>query len=130
MNFYWAKAKTMERYGFKGNSIFTDAKSHSLYYKKFPACRCVLVVANYNIPQSIQVFRLTPRDYRSFRRGNLSLVPVGCCHPTPGRFLNSPDVLWEGDFKDWRHVVSLVQEYEQKILKEAQQKSCKTKKRK
>jgi hypothetical protein len=88
--------KDMEPLGFKGNNMFV-CRWHHFYYKKVSEKRTMYVVDA--LAERVMHFKMTPTEWRAYNDNKLSLVPIGCCSPTPGRKKEDPDVDFEGDFK-------------------------------
>jgi hypothetical protein len=106
--------------GFKASGMFDDSKCVSHYWKKLPQVCAVIVVSNHlsDLEQYIQVFRLTRKQYDRFARGSLSLIPTGCCCATGRDHLEGPDIMFNGRFKNKRHIQEMVTAVENVLLNE------------
>lgn len=108
----------VEPLGFKGSSMFSDTKCCSFYYRKLPEACAVLVVSNEASKNRIQVFRLEPSQYKEFEKGKLSLIPDGCCNPSGGKSIEHSDILFDGIFKNAKHIRETIAAFEKALLSE------------
>jgi len=101
------RSKQVEPLGFKGNGMFCDSATHNYYYKSDPINFTITVIGNL-FPQTICRFQLNSKQYKSFKEGNLSLVPPGCCNASGGPTINHCEVLFEGTFKSMAQIKQLL----------------------
>ena len=71
-----------------------------------------------DVVQLVQVFRLTPAQFKQFNSGKVSLLPTGCCNATGGKSIEGPDIMFNGRFKNAKHVKDVVTSVEQILLSE------------
>lgn len=72
-------------YGFKANTIWSDAKSAMSYYIVEPKHNRVTGIMNFSGGNTLFRFNLTPTQFKQYQAGKLILVPPGCCCPTAGK---------------------------------------------
>ena len=103
--------------------MFDDSKCASHYYKKMPQVCAVMIVSNHvgDVVQYVQVFRLTQKQYISFARGKLSLIPTGCCCETGRQYIEGPDIMFRGRFKNKKHIQAMVTAVENILLNEGRE---------
>ena len=89
--------KDVEKLGFKGSGMFDDSKWYQFYYAQVPSKRRVYILASFD--QSISHFTLNAKDWKDFKNGDLSLVPIGCCCASGNKYKENPVVDFEGDFE-------------------------------
>lgn len=89
--------KDVEKIGFKGSGLFDDSKWFHFYYAKKPALKKIYVIDS--IEQTISHFDLSAKEWKEFERGKLSLIPIGCCCATGGKYKDNPSIDFQGDFK-------------------------------
>lgn len=99
--------KRMEPLGFKYAGVFIP-KPHDtdLFYKKH-GLGVIFVHAN-AYPVTIGAFLLTPKQAREFAKGNLSLVPPGCCNPTGRASIEGAITVWSGDVPTDEYLQSIL----------------------
>ena len=68
--------KDMKSIGFKGSNIF-ESRWHHFYYREVPKKKAVYILDA--LSERVQHFELTKQEWGKFKRGTLSLIPVGCC---------------------------------------------------
>lgn len=102
------RRRYMEPAGFKGNSRFCDASTSNFYYKQFPRAHAVICVSNL-CPWVISLFRLNATQWRGFQRGNLKLIPPGCCNAAGGWTLERSEILHQGEPVDHKTTIKLVE---------------------
>jgi hypothetical protein len=74
--------------GFKGSGMWDDSKWYQFYYKIVPSKRRVYIIDA--LECTLSYFRLTIKQYKAYMSGELSLVPLGCCCASGGRYIENP----------------------------------------
>lgn len=98
----------MEEIGFKGSGMFDYQRYYTYYYKADPKTRTVVLLHNSFSGHSLERWKLTPRQFTAFKQGRLSLIPAGCCKPTPGAYLDSQEVFFKGEIKTRKQLRQLL----------------------
>jgi len=93
-------AKDVAPLGFKGNGMFDDSKWHQFYYATLPKQCKVYIISSLDPDQSISHFSLSQSQYKEFKNGKLSLVPIGCCCASGGKYIENPIIDFRGDFQN------------------------------
>ena len=68
--------KDLSKVGFKGSNIF-QSNWHHFYFRAVPERKAVYILDA--LEERVQHFELTAEEWKKFKKGTLSLVPVGCC---------------------------------------------------
>ena len=74
--------------GFKGSGMWDDSKWYHFYYKIVPSKRRVYIIDA--LDRNLSHFSLTSKQYKAYMNGELSLVPLGCCCASGGKYLENP----------------------------------------
>ena len=102
----YIKTKHVQSLGFEGCDIWSKP-FHWLYKKEF-VDKHAFVVINNHTPQQIEMFRLSPVEYKKYKKNKLSLVPNGHCGGLGGNEYVTGQVMWTGEFKSQKHLRKLL----------------------
>lgn len=95
-------------FGFKGSSMFSDAKWSLMYYHNDTKNRRITVVSN-QTPQYVAQYQLTDKEMQAFNRGTLGITPPGCCNATGGNSITtSPQTIIQRDIKDKKDLAAIL----------------------
>ena len=102
----YIKTKHVQSLGFEGCDIWSKP-FHWLYKKEF-VDKHAFVVINNHTPQQIEMFRLSPVEYKKYKANKLSLVPSGHCSVSGNEHVFG-HVMWSGEFKSQKHLKTLLE---------------------
>ena len=102
----YIKTKHVQSLGFEGCDIWSKP-FHWLYKKEFVDKHAVVVINNHT-PQQIEMFRLSPVEYKKYKKNKLSLVPSGHCGGLGGNEYVTGQLMWSGEFKSQKHLRELL----------------------
>ena len=88
------RTKDLAPLGFEGSGVF-ESWWHHFYYLEVPKKKAVYIWDN--LDHELSHFDLDDKQWRSFKRGRLALVPLGCCCVTGRKYIEDPDIDYKGD---------------------------------
>lgn len=97
--------KNLIKHGFRASHPFADRLYEGLHWKKI---NNQVIFTDGHSPQ-IGVFILTSKEVKAFNRGDLSLVPPGCCAPTRKNIKEDCEILLDREPRSRRELEKILQ---------------------
>jgi hypothetical protein len=103
------KTKQIAPLGFNGSGMYDYATSYNHYYKKDPVNYRIIGVTSL-CGNTVFSFQLTKEQYAAFEKGNLSLVPPGCCCASGRPYIDNDEcnIHYDGNIKNVKHLEEIL----------------------